>query len=356
MMERVTLKVQPPVVPLPEDTARILCETLTVQHIKVLPETNWAKDLASLSHPLQLADALEASKIPVCWRSGSLLSVEAEQALQWQPSAQYYTWPDQPTVLALVPHWRCEPWLRRCLTSLVQQSHPLSGIVVLDDASPEPPLAIVKDFPGVTLLTASERVGPYRLIQSAIEATDCDAYLFQDADDWSSWDRLEVLLEMARASGADMLGSQEVRVLEPDGQLQVVGYPLEVNQALAQAPGHGLLHPTSLVTRDLIRRLGGFATGLQFGGDTEFLLRAHWCGRIVNSPRCCYFRRKRPHSLTTAAETGLDSPTRKALDRAVKQRFWAMNRAAALQQPLDLRPLVVAPSISLKHLWGPFLQ
>jgi glycosyltransferase involved in cell wall biosynthesis len=97
-------------------------------------------------------------------------------------------------VVALVPHHACEAWLEHCLASLVAQTRPLDGIVVIDDASAEPPAHIVARFPGVTLLTAASNVGPYRLVQQVIDRTDADAYLFQDADDWSAPDRLERLL------------------------------------------------------------------------------------------------------------------------------------------------------------------
>ncbi len=266
----------------------------------------------------------------------------------------FYQWPKSPTVLVLIPHWRCERWLRCCLNSLIEQTHPPTNIVVIDDASTPPPLSIVQDFPTVTLLTTPQQVGPYRLIQSAIDATDYDAYLFQDADDWSSADRLETLLETARHHGAELVGSQEMRILEPESITQAVDYPLDVNAALRQSPGHPLLHPTSLVTRDLVQRLGGFATGLKFGGDTEFLLRAHWVARIVNTPSYSYFRRKRPDSLTTAIDTGLDSPARQTLLKTLKQR--AIGHYAHPPTIADLPPLKTADPIVLTHLCGPSLR
>jgi Glycosyl transferase family 2 len=215
-------------------------------------------------------------------------------------------------------------------------------------------LSIVQDFPNVTLLTTPQQVGPYRLIQSAIDATDYDAYLFQDADDWSTVDRLEILLKTARHHGAELVGSQEIRILEPELIAQAISYPLDVNRALKQSPGHPLLHPTSLVTRDLVQRLGGFATGLKFGGDTEFLLRAHWVARIVNTSRYCYFRRKRPDSLTTAIGTGLDSPARQALLQTLRQR--AIGHYATPPDIADLQPLQTADPIVLTHICGPSLR
>lgn len=358
--QTVTLTVVLPDLPLPNKTAAVLCEEVSGWRVSMSEPIPAIQNL-NFKDLLPFADAVEAAGCSIRWESEAAGFKNEKMLKTNEPSSKpFYDWPKKPSILALVPHWRCEPWLGRCLASLLAQTHPLMNIVVIDDGSAQPPLDIVRDFATVTLLSTPERVGPYRLIQSVIEKADYAAYLFQDADDWSSCDRLETLLKTARISGAELVGCQEIRVLEPSLTLQSIGYPLDVNRALAQAPGHGLLHPTSLVTRNLVQRLGGFATGLRFGGDSEFLLRAQWVARIVNSPRYCYFRRKRPDSLTTAVETGLDSPIRVQLTQKIKQQAIARSQAALLQQPLqqpiDLSPLCVASPVELTHLWGPPLQ
>ena len=256
------------------------------------------------------------------------------------------------SVLAIIPHFRCDRWLRRCLASLVNQSRPPDGIVVIDDGSQAPPCEIVAAVPGVTLLSSDQNVGPYRLVQQIIEDTEYDYYLFQDADDWSSFDRLAKLLDLAAQTGADLIGTQEIRVDVTSLNLTSVNYPLGVNQALLEKPGHPLLHPSSLVRRHLVMKLGGFATGLRFGGDTEFLLRAALVGRILNVSDYGYFRQKRPNSLTTAPHTGLESPARKTLLQTLKQKACANSLAMHQQRPPDLTPLTQAPRVKLRHLVG----
>ncbi len=260
------------------------------------------------------------------------------------------------SVLALVPHYRCEEWLEDCLESLVEQTRPLDGIVVIDDASDKPPVKIVRRFPGVTLLVAEENSGPYRLIQEVINRTGYDAYLFNDADDWSARDRLDVLLEAAEATGAELIGSQEVRILTDEAEALAVSYPLDVNAALREQPcSFPLLHPTSMVSRSLVMRIGGFATGMRFSGDAEFLRRAGYAARVVNVPDYLYFRRKRAGALTTSPETGLDSPARKQ----VQQLLWARAREnaalCAAGRPLRLQPITMAAPVGLAHLRGPEL-
>jgi glycosyltransferase involved in cell wall biosynthesis len=257
-------------------------------------------------------------------------------------------------VAAIVPHYRCEPWLASCLASLVEQTRPLEAIVVIDDASGDPPTGIVERFPSVTLLASEENVGPYRLTQEVINRTRFDGYLFQDADDWSGPDRLELLLAEAERSGAELVGCQGIRILSDEAEALTYTWPLDVNAALAVRPTSGPLHhPASLVSRDLVVRLGGFATGLRYGADTEFLRRAGHVARVVNIPRFCYFYRTRGGSLTSDPETGLRSAARQELVARQGERAEANAARVAAGQPPELEPMATAGPIDLVHLAGP---
>lgn len=261
------------------------------------------------------------------------------------------------SVLALVPHYRCEEWLADYLESLVTQTRAPEAIVVMDDSSENPPVEIVRRFPQVTLLAAAENVGPYRLIQEVINHTDYDAYLFQDADDWSTEDRLETLLAEAERTSAELVGSLELRILCAEAEVLPVCYPIDVNAALAEQPtDYPLLIVTTVVSRDLVQRLGGFATGLRFSGDIEFLRRAAHVARIVNVPRYCYVRRKRAGSLTTAPDTGMRSPERIKLRHILNERAIKNGAAVAKGEAPLLEPYAVAGPIQLTHVLGPKLK
>ena len=260
------------------------------------------------------------------------------------------------TVLALIPHFKCEQWLDDCLASLRAQTRPLDGIVVIDDASDEPPIEIVERHPGVTLLHSTENVGPYRLIQQVIEDTDYDAYLFQDADDWSAADRLEKLLEGAARTGAELIGSQEMRVFCDEPEVVPIAWPLDGNAPFEErATAFSCLHPTSLVSRDLVMAVGGFASGLRFGGDAEFLRRVHWIAKVANVPSHGYYRRIRQNSLTTAPATAIGTPERQKLMEETFARANANAELVALGKEPDLRPLRTRPPVELRHIAGPAL-
>ena len=159
-------------------------------------------------------------------------------------------------------------------------------------------------------------MGPYRLIQQVMEDTHYDAYLFQDADDWSAPDRLELLLDAAERTGAELIGTQEVRVFCDEPEAVPIEWPLDVNACFAERPtAFPLLHPTSLVSRDAVMAVGGFATGLRFGGDAEFLRRVHHM-----APGSSTF----PRTATTGGSVRTRSPPhrRHASARPSASRSW----------------------------------
>lgn len=261
------------------------------------------------------------------------------------------------TVIAVIPHFECQSWLPEALDSICHQTRMPNAVVVIDDGSSVPPLDIVKQYPSVSLYRSDVSVGPYALVQEIANLTSFDALLFHDADDWSTQDRLEILLEESDRTGAELIGSQEFRVDESGGSLEPVCYPADVNHALSSGPRHTLSHATSLLSTDLLRRLGGFATALRFGGDTEMLFRACFVGRVVNVPKFCYFRRRRAGSLTTHPETGLESPRRMELNAEMRRRQQANVAAVAAGLKPDLRPHAKATRlVKLRHLGGPRLH
>jgi len=302
---------------------------------------------------LNIAGAARRAGKAVRWPSPRIIS---STEFNVSPGSDSYTIGRDSSVLALVPHYGCEQWLAECLESLVTQTRPLDGLAVIDDHSENAPVEIVRSFPQVTLLTAAENVGPYRLVQEVINQTGYDAYMFQDADDWSSFDRLEILLTEAERTGAELIGSQELRVLTDEAKMQLVCYPLNVSEAYAEREAHAILHPTTLISRKLVQRAGGFSTALRFGADSELLMRVGYMARVVNVLRYCYFRRLRAGSLTNAPDTGLRSPAREKLMSNLKA--WAESnrdlRKRGAVRPVT--PFAVAGPVDLKHILGPILR
>jgi hypothetical protein len=273
---------------------------------------------------------------PSAWQSNGVELVEAIQRWpdppRWQsiplhaPRSDNYPRSSPPSltrdsiVLVVISFYACEEWLHACLTSISQQSRPPENIVVIDDSSPALPLKILEPFPNVTLLSTTRNVGPEKILNNIIRATHYDGYLVQDADDWSSHDRLELSLQALEESGAGMVGTHDLRIDLPGQTLELCAYPPDVNYAMARGLAHYILHCTTLIARPLAMRIGGFDDRLKVAADTDFVFRACHAGQLINLPSFCLFHRTRAGSMTTHDITGHQSVTRIIEDRFIKVR------------------------------------
>jgi len=118
-----------------------------------------------------------------------------------------------PKVAVIIVNWNGEPFLGRCLSALQEQTVVPHDIILVDNASNDCSLDIVKRFHCVRLLSQTQNLGFARANNIAVQSLSPDvewiALLNPDAFPEPHW--LEELLLAARANnGYDILGSQLV--------------------------------------------------------------------------------------------------------------------------------------------------
>jgi hypothetical protein len=99
-----------------------------------------------------------------------------------------------------------------------------------------------------------------------------------------------------------------------------------------------LLHPTTLMRRELACRLGGFDGTARVAADSDFILRAAHIGRIRNVPEILYDYQIRADSLMGAANTGPGSQLRQEYATEMRRREKARRRLRGQALLDDLRP------------------
>jgi glycosyltransferase involved in cell wall biosynthesis len=269
--------------------------------------------------------------------------------------------PDCPVVFTAVPHYgldeRSNRWLQQCIESLLAQTVPLQAIIVVDDQSPCSPEPVVRRYPSVSLLRNATNTGPFAILDHVLSHVSADALLFQDSDDWSTPDRLHVLLAAMRKWNAGMVGCQVHCVYENpelDHGSDSAPLPHEPRAALLEKPTlHSLLLPSALISCAFAREIGGFSSGLKFGADSEFVRRAIFGGEVRNVAETGYFRRIHARSLTQAAATGFGSSARLAVQQRVQEHARALVKSYREGGAIDLAPLVRAPPTRFVHVLGP---
>lgn len=113
-----------------------------------------------------------------------------------------------PSISIVVPVYRCEARLARCLDSLIAQTFQDFEVILVDDASPDGSLAVAEAYEGklprCTILRHDVNKGVAEARNTGVRAATGDWIGFVDADDAALPTMLETLLQLASQHDCDI--------------------------------------------------------------------------------------------------------------------------------------------------------
>ena len=128
-------------------------------------------------------------------------------------------------VSVIIPVYKVEKSIGRCLESVVNQTLQDLEIVIVDDGTPDNSMAIVRQFADkdsrFRILTHEHNRGLMQARKTGYSAAEGDYLLFCDSDDYLPLDAVEQLYTEAIQSGADVV-SGDATLVFPDNDRQVV--------------------------------------------------------------------------------------------------------------------------------------
>ena len=152
----------------------------------------------------------------------------------------------KPTVSIIVPVYNVEPYLRRCVDSLLRQNYTDFELILVDDGSPDNCGAICDEY-----ATADDRVcvihkpngGLSDARNAGLKIAGGEYVAFVDSDDWVAENCLERLMDALEETGADIC---ECAVLRTSGEEEapVQGAPVvyKTKEALEELIRDGVFH------------------------------------------------------------------------------------------------------------------
>ena len=185
----------------------------------------------------------------------------------------------------ITPAYDVAPYIGDAIRSVLAQSHRYWTMTIVDDGSTDETAAIAATFddPRIRLLR-QRNAGVSAARNLGLVASNAEAVLFLDADDWLSPDALATLAETLRtAPNAIAAVGPYQRVLDGPGPLAAATGA--VSDGRVRAPASGDLLRALLVRNQfangghlLIRRhkvetAGTFNPGLTYGEDWEYWIR-----------------------------------------------------------------------------------
>ena len=137
-----------------------------------------------------------------------------------------------PLVSVIVPVYEVEPYLRRCVDSVLAQTYRNLEIILVDDGSPDDCPSICDEYAakdGRIAVVHKENGGLSDARNAGLDIAKGDYISFVDGDDWVDEDYVESLLRPVSADGCEMVVSDYRRsdettpvshILAPDGVLR----------------------------------------------------------------------------------------------------------------------------------------
>lgn len=188
-------------------------------------------------------------------------------------------------VTLVIPAYNAASHIRRALESVLAQTRRPDHILVVDDASVDETVDIVRGFTdqGVQLIKRSRNGGPGAARQSGFDRVNTPLVAFLDQDDEWRPHALELLVRV-------MVENQGVKLAYGGVQFFNEGLPGECYLPPEEIDFHALLAhiliPTQamLFDTDTLRKAGGPRGPIRLTEDWDVCLRiSHW-GRCVGSP------------------------------------------------------------------------
>jgi len=115
----------------------------------------------------------------------------------------------KPLLSVVVPVYKTEKYLRKCLDSIIGQTYRNLEVIIVDDGSPDNSSVIIQEYAEhderIKAIFHEQNIGSFRARITGIEAAAGEYIGFVDSDDWISTDYYRVLINKITETDSDML-------------------------------------------------------------------------------------------------------------------------------------------------------
>jgi len=115
---------------------------------------------------------------------------------------------EQPFISVIVPVYRAEKYLDRCVQSLLSQTYPALEIILVDDGSPDRCSALCDQYAekySHVIALHRENGGPSAARNSGLERATGEYITFVDSDDWLAQDAYAYAMELLQKNQAECM-------------------------------------------------------------------------------------------------------------------------------------------------------
>lgn len=195
-------------------------------------------------------------------------------------------------VSIIIPIYRAEKYIRKCLDSFFNQTLKEIEIILIDDLGGDNSIKIAEEYAQkdsrIKIIYNETNLGEGRSRNVGIENAKGEYIAFADPDDWVDLDFYEKLYEEAKKQDYDIVKSERIKIYPDDNnkkEFQKVLNKLIKRQMKAGLPYFLLFtyeHTTAIFKRNYIIENNVKYSNIRNGPDNIFLLQASFYAKSLS--------------------------------------------------------------------------
>jgi len=213
---------------------------------------------------------------------------------------------DLPLVSILMPCYNSEKYLVEAISSIIEQTYSNWELLICDDSSTDKSLSIIKQFESDKIKIFEKKInkGYLKTCNFLFKQAKGDYITFQDSDDYSSLDRIELILKEFRKNPKLGACGTQFNFMTDSGVKLVDSspvYPLKHNDIIKSFMDEaGFCGASVMVTKKVIQDIGTYHEYWDRIGSEDiywlYLIAEKY--EIANIKETSYFYRHNPNSVT----------------------------------------------------------
>lgn len=237
----------------------------------------------------------------------------------------------QPLISVLLPAYNAATYLRPAVASVLNQTLGDFELICVDDGSTDATPGILRDFASRDArvkVISRPNTGIVGALNDAIAASSGQYLARMDGDDICHRERFARQVEHLDTAPDTVLLGTNVVVMDEDGDLVApmrdLAFEHEAIEKMLLESRWPLVHPSVMIRRDAMDRIGGYREGTFPHEDHDIFLRLGEVGRLAALPDCLlhYRRHSRSVSYNSRSWRHLDAMVRDARVRRGLAEYW----------------------------------
>lgn len=198
---------------------------------------------------------------------------------------------DVPQISVLLPVYNAAPYLRAAVGSILSQTFSDYELLALDDGSTDGSLSILQQIAATDQrlrVISRENKGLVETLNELIGLSRGRYLARMDADDFSEPRRFELQVAYLNEHPECVVVGTRSLLIDPEGlplgkSVNDLEHDDIINATLSGwASLRGMCHPTVMMRKDAVVRIGGYSTEFAHAEDVDLFLRLAEVGKLAN--------------------------------------------------------------------------